>query len=942
MRAAQRLALAGALVLPACGAGTPGGQSVEVTRRWSVPAMDVGPRCDDLSDTRICWDSHGEATRVAREVPPFAPPTPLGFRCSGQGAERTCEPRDGAGVFACDGAICTQRHPRQPDDGEWECADDSGVTVCAGGEPPSGVATAKPVPGWTCGSRARGDDTSSLHGARSSRVCVESFAGLSWRQRKRPVVPVVLRARGHEDVHARRGRARRGRPLRREPPLRRGRTLRRRPVCASPAGPRVLARRRLRRGSLPLRLLRRGRPMRFPVDARRWAPVLAILVACARDARDRPVAWLVIETAQIDPEALDALDALRVSPPGAFVRAVRSGPRVVVGIDVRDAASGVRVDVLGACPVRLASADLVAGATVRRMLASRIELGLPVHPRDLGYGARFAVDASLGCEAAGSLAWRQVSGPPLRDVHADGAHFEATTAPQDGADVTSRPSWGIVPVSARGSDEIVIEATLRPTSGGEAAARKRVTLAAASQSRGLPNVAVDDGLLLSGMGWSLQSVPKGATESLRAAGDLTRIVPDLAGTWTLRDANGHTLSIHAGCYDETPLDCGRATCHGTIASAARRSPMTEAFEHLALAARPCAVACHATGEPGVHDGGFAALARELGVSVGETDWDELPRAMRRVGGVTCLGCHGPGAIPEASARWAILRADVCATCHDAPPTYGHVSAWRASRMARADADPRTRSSGACPTCHTTSGFLASLQGKPDSRKVPPDMQGAGIACAACHAPHAEHGGAAPADALVREVRSPAWLEGVSLAGGSSVCVPCHSPPTTDTRLAPAASSAALWAGRGGVDPATGQPLAAPAIHGGVSCTGCHEDGPAALDRGRGHAFQAHSDACPRCHEGAMPDVAAGGRMRSEAAALLARLADLGALRAGTASGSDPSHVVETGLANDRLGRAAYDVLLVLEDPGAMAHNAPFARTLLAAAERAIVDAGGTR
>jgi hypothetical protein len=86
----------------------------------------------------------------------------------------------------------------------------------------------------------------------------------------------------------------------------------------------------------------------------------------------------------------------------------------------------------------------------------------------------------------------------------------------------------------------------------------------------------------------------------------------------------------------------------------------------------------------------------------------------------------------------------------------------------------------------------------------------------------------------------------------------------------------------------------------------------------------------------MPDEAAAWRgMRSEAAALLARLANLGAVRDGPPSGSDPAHVVETRLARDRLGRAAYDVLLVLEDPGAMAHNAPFARMLLAAAERAI-------
>jgi hypothetical protein len=40
-----------------------------------------------------------------------------------------------------------------------------------------------------------------------------------------------------------------------------------------------------------------------------------------------------------------------------------------------------------------------------------------------------------------------------------------------------------------------------------------------------------------------------------------------------------------------------------------------------------------------------------------------------------------------------------------------------------------------------------------------------------------------------------------------------------------------------------------------------------------------------------------------------------------------------------LGRAAWDVALVLEDPAAAAHNAPYARLLLAAAERALNEGG---
>jgi hypothetical protein len=674
----------------------------------------------------------------------------------------------------------------------------------------------------------------------------------------------------------------------------------------------------------------------------RWAPVLAMLVACAKGARERPVAWLVIEPSDAEPETLEALDALRVAPPGALVRAVRSGSRVVVGIDVRASAGGVRVNVPGSCPVTVAPSELVAGVTVHKVLAPRVSIRAPEHPRDLGHGALFVVDAALACPAPSeTLEWRQISGPSLRDLRAEGGHFEARTAPAAERDVAGRPSWGIVPVSARASDEIVLEATLRTSLEEASLPRRRVALAAASRSRGLPNVAVDEGVLLAGHGWTLQAAPRGATQGLRAAGDLTALSPDVAGTWLLRDDAGRTLSLHSGRYDETPLDCGRATCHGSIASAARDSPMTEALHHLAAPARPCADACHATGEPGVHDGGFADLAREFGTAVGEVDWDDLPRAMRRVGGVTCLACHGPGAIPEASGRWAILRSDVCATCHDAPPTYGHVSAWLSTHMAIADADPRTRSPGACARCHTTSGFLASLRGEPDTRETPAGIPPTGIACAACHAPHQPHDGKASAG-LVREVRAPAWLDGIAVPASSAVCVPCHSPATPDPTLPPSASAASIWAGRGGLDPQTGGALSTAAVHAGVGggCNGCHNGGPAALERGKGHAFTATAS-CDPCHGGTRPDVAALDRsLRDEAAALLAKVVAGSGPRPAMAHGAQeggPRHAGEGRLPDDPRGRAAYDALLVLEDPAAGAHNAPFARALLAAARAAIGD-----
>ena len=85
----------------------------------------------------------------------------------------------------------------------------------------------------------------------------------------------------------------------------------------------------------------------------------------------------------------------------------------------------------------------------------------------------------------------------------------------------------------------------------------------------------------------------------------------------------------------------------------------------------------------------------------------------------------------------------------------------------------------------------------------------------------------------------------------------------------------------------------------------------------------------------------GRELRAEATGLLARLVNLGALGAARSpAGDDPGHAVERRLAGTPIGRAAFDVLLVLEDPAAAAHNAPYARRLLAAAERAVDE--GTR
>jgi hypothetical protein len=250
-------------------------------------------------------------------------------------------------------------------------------------------------------------------------------------------------------------------------------------------------------------------------------------------------------------------------------------------------------------------------------------------------------------------------------------------------------------------------------------------------------------------------------------------------------------------------------------------------------------------------------------------------------------------------------------------------------MARADADPRVQE-GKCARCHTTWGFLGAAD-----RRPPKDAGPLGIGCAACHAVHPESKergaviGRECAEALRRDAEVPRLLADAvgASADRSRVCLPCHS-PTSD---APSATAAALWAGRGGLDPESGAPLAGPAPHARVAggCVGCHHEGPGDLTHGKGHAFAASRAGCGACHA-AKPS----SPLRSRAEELFSRIA--GRVLTTSIAGSDPAHAGHPRFdTKTREGRAAWDVALVLEDPAADVHNAPYAELLLDAAARAL-------
>jgi hypothetical protein len=161
---------------------------------WPAPTQGEGEPCADVGQLRACWEGGGPRL-VARPLPARAASSALGWRCLGDGARRACVDRlREAAAFACARDRCVQRHPRQPDDGEWSCLDMAGATMCLGADAAAGVLPG-PTAGWMCGARRDGQ-----------RVCVDlspdfpDGAAAGWRCRYERA-PASARVCERADVH---------------------------------------------------------------------------------------------------------------------------------------------------------------------------------------------------------------------------------------------------------------------------------------------------------------------------------------------------------------------------------------------------------------------------------------------------------------------------------------------------------------------------------------------------------------------------------------------------------------------------------------------------------------------------------------------------------------------------------------------------------------------
>jgi hypothetical protein len=616
--------------------------------------------------------------------------------------------------------------------------------------------------------------------------------------------------------------------------------------------------------------------------------------------------------------------------PADNVSSARLSAQGTLAIERRDPSRALRVQIAEMCPVTIPAGPQREPVDARPV----VDLGADRPP--VGFDAPFAISVQHGCaeRGRGRITWRQIEGVPVAGlaVTRDGFELHART-PRFETLHPHAPPPGIVAFSPRTQGRVVFEALWRGP--GSPPIRRTLALTATSRATGLSSVAVSQQVLLAGAGWHVQKAPQSGHAQVHAAGALSEFTPDAHGRWVLEQSE-RTLVVQALWHDKTPYDCGRSECHAAIAETTSQSAMSFALQRSLDQPHPpavgCMLDCHVLGERGLRDGGFLDMSAQLGFTwLASTRWQDLPQALRRLGGVRCTACHGPGALPERGDRELVLRSDVCATCHDAPPRYTHVEQWRTSRMARSDAAPNTRS-GACATCHTTAGFLERVADrKPRAHAL--DAEPTGIACVACHAPHAEHRGAR----LLRGMPRAAASGETPLDPRSAACMQCHSPAADEAR--PSASSGALWQGRVRVPAAEGggwDDLRAAAAHAAVpgGCVGCHGAG----STGRvDHSFRVDAETCKACHaNGVSLQPSDAQRSLQERARALAQTVEQRCV-VTTAAGAPPAHAAPERVVcrAPRLARALYEVDLVIEDPAAFIHNAVLARSLLDDAERAL-------
>ena len=125
------------------------------------------------------------------------------------------------------------------------------------------------------------------------------------------------------------------------------------------------------------------------------------------------------------------------------------------------------------------------------------------------------------------------------------------------------------------------------------------------------------------------------------------------------------------------------------------------------------------------------------IDLKNSNWDQMPAALKAMGSVQCESCHGPGSAHAAGAFSQpnkkignSLESGVCAKCHDNGHYHVQAHEWEAS----GHANVWSRSSTSCASCHLGSGYVKSVV-KGETLESGNFELGVTITCGTCHAPH---------------------------------------------------------------------------------------------------------------------------------------------------------------------------------------------------------------
>jgi hypothetical protein len=498
-----------------------------------------------------------------------------------------------------------------------------------------------------------------------------------------------------------------------------------------------------------------------------WVVLAAATAGCRAEAPGRVCG-------QVTGDDGNALVGAAVRAGGAETRTDREGRFCLAaspGAEVRARADGF-------CP---APGVRARGDWASLTLARQLVVGSAYQ---VGFDAPVTLRAALRCPLPGPPAfrWDQLAGPSLAD-RAQGwnaAQLRLRTHPLGAR--TARPD--VLALSPREAGQYVLRAT---ASGGGRVVRAEAEVTAASVLSGLLSVSVDTAVYAdSGRDrpagtWRLVARPPDSSAAIQpvstadGGGGVARVRLDRTGLYELfEERSGTRLVFEAGPWDTVPRDCDRPECHPSEQAGWEKTRHARALaERLERAtAEPFGarcLPCHTVGyDPGAQAAGFDDAAEELAVHVRD-GWPggaaALPRDLQRLADVWCIACHGPGRLPEHGNRPMIVRAGVCAPCHDAPPKYAEFDQWRGTRMARPVADAE-RLGERCAGCHTAQGAVTRLRGR-IVRGVEASLAEP-ITCAVCHVAHTAE------PKLLRRTGTAALVSGVLFeAGKAAVCLGCH-------------------------------------------------------------------------------------------------------------------------------------------------------------------------